>query len=162
MRLALPKRLLQALYRVGGGFGVALATVAMHADAAPTKTSLAAALTTGRPFVLVVAPPANADLAQSEAFDDWKAQLRAFEQRKPPGIEIVMVNRARYAKSFARPVMVQDFGTVFVRDRRRALVHQGKILDPFLYDCGTNYLRRRPSCPEAANYGMPEVTVRRR
>ena len=72
------------------------------------------------------------------------------------------VSSVEYRRLFAAPKLPTGYGTLFVKGKDRALVNQGRLLDPFLYGCGSNYLLGAPTCKEAPAYGMPEVTLRRR
>ena len=131
--------------------------------AVSVSRSLASALQSGHPFVLVVSP-ARVDQAtlQSESYGDWAAGLEAFQSKHPAGISIVTVPSVEYRRLIAAPKLPTGFGTLFVNGKGRALVNQGRLVDPFLYGCGSNYLLGAPTCKEVPSYGMPEVVLRRR
>lgn len=141
-------------------FGCIVSPQASSADG--PGSSLAAALDAGKPFVLVVSP-AKPDAAtlESEAYGDWASGLAAFQERTPAGIAVVTTSAEDYAREISSPAVKDGAATLFVNGGR-ALIHQGWLLDPFLYDCGANFLRKLPTCPEAPAYGMPEVNVTRR
>jgi hypothetical protein len=142
-------------------FGCIVSPQASSAD--KPGSGLATALDAGKPFVLVVSP-AKPDAAtlESEAYGDWASGLAAFQTRAPDGITVVTASAEDYAREIAKPAVEDGFATLFVNGGGRALIHQGLLLDPFLYDCGANFLRKLPSCPEAPAYGMPEMGVTRR
>ena len=74
---------------------VLVGTLALSAGAAaPVPKSLATAIKSDRPFILVVAPRHSDATAQSEAYGDWRSHLSEFEQRKSRDIPIVRVTRA--------------------------------------------------------------------
>jgi hypothetical protein len=159
---------MMAVFARGWLLALAMLLLGCMASPAPstaggTSTSLAAALKGGKPFILVVSPanPPQAVL-ESEAYGDWAAALAAFQTRLPDGLTLVTASPADYQRAVRSPAIEDGFATLFVGGRGRALIHQGRILDPFLYDCGANYLRSLPTCPEAPAYGMPEVAVVRR
>lgn len=141
-----------------------LSAPAPVAATAVTKSrSLASVLRRGQPVVLVVSPtrPDQATL-QSESYGDWAAGLEAFQAKHPPGISVVTVSSVEYRRLIIVPRLPTGFGTLFVNGKGRALVHQGRLVDPFLYNCGSNYLLGAPTCKEVPSYGMPEITLRRR
>lgn len=143
--------------------GCAAAPQTAARDDIGQATTLTAAVDTGKPFVLVVSPahPAQAIL-ESESYGDWAAMLAAFQARAPSGVSIVTASSEDYGKTIGNPVLTDPFATLFVNGRGRARLHQGRLVDPFLYDCGMNYLRGEPTCAEASDYGMPEVAITRR
>lgn len=142
-------------------FGCIVSPQASSADG--PGSGLAAALNSKKPFVLVVSP-AKPDAAtlESEAYGDWASGLAAFQTRAPQGITVVTATAEEYAREIGSPAVTDGIATLFVNGQGRALIHQGWLLDPFLYDCGANFLRKLPTCAEALAYGMPEVAITQR
>jgi hypothetical protein len=143
--------------------GCAAAPQPAAADNPEKATALTAALDAGKPFILVVSPadPGQAVL-ESESYGDWASALAALQARAPSGLPVVTASSEEYGAAIGSPAVTDGFATLFVNGRGRALLHQSRLVDPFLYDCGANYLRGKPSCAEVPDYGMPEVPFTRR
>lgn len=157
------RRIISLLLPAALALSALSAPAPVSATALTNAPSLASALRRGQPFVLVVSParPGQAIL-QSESYGDWAAGLAAFQAKHPASISVVTVSSVEYRHLIVAPALPTGFGTLFVNGKGHALVHQGRLVDPFLYSCGSNYLLGAPTCKEVPSYGMPELTLRRR
>jgi len=111
------------------------------------------------PLMLVVAPPDRA-LPDAEAIGDWAYFLNEAARDRPAGVAVARTTRAGLRDLLAAPAVRQDYATLFIRPNRDALLHEGRILDPPVYEAGFAFLR--DGTPPPANHGLAAMRARSR
>ena len=142
---------------IGTMLAVPLLVVLMLSTAATGHGSrLAAAFQANRPVVLIVAPAAGRALRELEAYADWVAYRDGFLHKAPHSLQVLQLSPAEYRAELNQPRLQHDFATLFIRNGVSALVYQGMILEPQVYQFGMQYLQGGQVSHDAASYGLKE------
>ena len=128
--------------------------------AAAAEAGIRHDLKAGRAFVAVLIEQKSKKLLASEAYADWQAYFAPFQQGAQGRFHVHTLPPARGRALLRHLGKRTGNATVFVNARGRALLHPGLVLEPQVYELGTAFIERGEVAPEAASYGMVEISVK--
>jgi hypothetical protein len=141
-----------------------LMSLAIAAAAQPRKDvtykDVETALHDGKKVVLVVSPTGRKQNDADESYADWADGLNDFAAHAGADIKILKVTPLRLTQLMLQPKVKGDFATLFIRDPEHALVYDGMVVEPKVYEIGLAYLKHHPDEKAESAYGLQEKTVR--
>lgn len=97
------------------------------------------ALAAGRPVVLALSSKLPSPDAEGEAYADWAAYLNDFAAAHG-NYAVVAMERVEAEQLLAAPPLENGYATIFIRSGGAALIYDGPILEPFVYDAAVAFL----------------------
>lgn len=146
--------------------GPALLSILLTAGAAPqahrdgTRTQMEAAFHDGKTVVLVVAPAPAKDTDSDETYGDWADGLNRFAAHAGSNVRILKLTLAKLSLLTEEPAVKGPYATLFLRNSERALVYDGIVSEPRVYEIGLAYLKGHLEEKSASTYGLQEESVR--
>lgn len=118
---------------------------------------IARSLASREAFVAVLVDRDDRRLLRSEAYGDWASYFEAFVARERGAFAVYVLPPRRAVALSRRLGRKLGNATCFVDARGAALVHDGLVLEPRVYEIGAGFLRRGVVDPQARSYGLVAV-----
>jgi hypothetical protein len=120
---------------------IAIAGGAARADGDEGKVqAVRAALAAGQPVVLALAKELPSGDSGDETDADWAFYLNEFAAGHR-SYEIVAMSAAEARELLAElPPLEEFYATIFARSAKSAVIYDGAVLEPWVYDAGAAYL----------------------
>ncbi|WP_338665329.1 hypothetical protein VQH23_09170 [Pararoseomonas sp. SCSIO 73927] len=138
---------------------LAAAAVLPAPPATARRIGLRAALRARIPL-LVIVYPYDRPGAETDAAGAPLPHLEAARHGRPDWLTGARATRAAFRDIFAEPALREAFAALFVRPDRAALLHEGPVPDPAVYQAGFAFLRDGTAPPDGL--GLVAVRVRPR
>jgi hypothetical protein len=96
---------------------------------------------------------------EDESYADWADGLNDFAIHSGPKVKIFKLTPLRFAQLLLQPTVKGNFATLFMRDLGHALVYDGMVVEPKIYEIGLAYLKHIPDEKGESAYGLREKTA---
>lgn len=133
---------------------------AAEASGAAPSSSAASDLRAGRAFVAVLIDGTDKRLLASEAYADWHAYYTQFAEHGHGQTPVYTLSPERGRALFARLSRTTGNASLFVNACGQALLHDGLVLEPQVYDIGRAFAEGAAITPQAKAYGLTPLSLR--
>jgi hypothetical protein len=134
------------------------AVAAQQPSAEVGRKGMEAAFRGGKSVVLVIAPSGKQQ-SDDESYGDWADGLNDFATHVGADVKILKLTPLKFRQLLQQPKLKEGFATLFMRDSDHALVYDGMVTEPKVYEIGLAYLKHQPYEKSASAYLLQEKTA---